>query len=495
MGLALALAAWEKARGLTADERAPVGITLAWAYFANGKDSEALAQSRATLALAPSENKLELLRDDLLLRRKVAAGQSEDAAEDLEDLRASLATLEADIDRRRTYRRFPDESQRFLHDALTQLLLRLDDLQSKECVDVARRLTWARRIGALTQAHPGARVTWQEARAAIALADGIVASALYLDKAIELRPDDVMGLVPIGMNPVTRLWEFYDLRSAWDGTSDLAAIAIPQHVLGGDRAGDIEVEADTGIIFVLLPGGTCWMGTQATGADATGLDGQPEGEASHRARLAPFFVARHELTQGQWQRLTERETQSFYHAGSTPQRGPGITATNPMENVSWIACDTLLTWHGMVLPSEAQWEYACRAGTTTPWSCAFAELARHANLADAASQAYSDWPCEAWEDRFLVHAAVGSFRPNAFGLFDVHGNVAEWTRDSDLGSRARPRDGDGMRAIPGAAMLRVYRGGSYADAALTARSATRGRNGPHVQGGTIGVGPARMLRL
>src|SRR5262249_8937168 len=152
--------------------------------------------------------------------------------------------------------------------------------------------------------HPNARHTWAEARAAIAKADGEVASRLYAGKAIELRDEDVTGLVPIGMNPVTKLWEFYELRSAWDAKSDPREIPIPEH----DGEGRIEATAATGIVFVLLPGGTFTMGAQR--GDGPNHDPQARSDESpvHEVTLLPFFLARHELTRAQWQRLV----------GSTP---------------------------------------------------------------------------------------------------------------------------------------------------------------------------------
>lgn len=158
-------------------------------------------------------------------------------------------------------------------------------------------------------------------------------------------------------------------------------------------------------------------------------------------------------------------------------------------------CDTLLTRHGMVLPSEAQWEYGCRAGTTTPWACGFEDLVRYANVADATAKASAPvWTCETWSDGHVVHAPVGSFLPNGFGLFDVHGNVWEWTRDGEHGDGARPRTGDGLRGDPGSSSIGVRRGGSFDVAARYAHSAGRNLNAPTFRSPGLGARPARAFR-
>jgi hypothetical protein len=196
-----------------------------------------------------------------------------------------------------------------------------------------------------------------------------------------------MGLVPIGMNPVTKLWEFYDLRSAWDGKQAATEIVIPTH----KEDGSIEVKAGTGIVFVLLPGGTVTLGSQKDDPNAPFYDPQrQDDETLHEVTLSPFLLARHELTQGQWARLwtwdAELRDPSNYKAGTGTSPASRITLANPVEQVDWPMCDRLLTRHGLVLPTEAQWEYGCRGGTTTVWNVDFEQLKKIANLADADSQ-------------------------------------------------------------------------------------------------------------
>ncbi|MEZ5966830.1 MAG: bifunctional serine/threonine-protein kinase/formylglycine-generating enzyme family protein [Planctomycetota bacterium] len=493
-GLTLAKLAWEASAGLPAARRAALGDTLAWAWFANGNDAEAVRQSEVVQEIVPEELRAEYSGYLETLRRDIASAAGEAGEVALRALRGEIEDLDRVIDVRRTFR-LADQPQQFLHDALSDLSGRLATLEESEYRDVQVRIEWAAQIGGLTRAHPRARATWEQARAAIATADGIVASTLYRGLGIDLVPQT--GLVPIGMNPVTRLWEFYELRSAWDGESDPAGIPIPEHHRDGDRAGHIDVTDETGIVFVLLPGGSFRMGPQSHDAGHPDYDPMAEGnETAHQVRLEPFFLARHEITKAQWRRLAGTEP-SFFKPGSTPGESNGrvrVQWTNPVEMVAGADADLWLSRHGMRLPSEAQWEYGCRAGTTTPWFCPFEQLPRHANVGDATAKRLAPaWICEAWTDGFVAHAPVGSFAPNAFGLFDTHGNVLEWTDEGDTRGVLDPRAGDGRRGDPADFDRLVVRGGCYDGLARYARSSWRASNPRSARLQTTGVRAARTL--
>jgi len=380
---------------------------------------------------------------------------------------------------------------RFLHEALVGALAGMESLSRQERSDVELRLRWAREIDDLSRAHPRARHTWTAVRDAIRKADDVAASSLYAGMSIEVPIVGWPGLVPIGMNPVTRMWEFYDLRSAWDGESDPFQIAIPEH----DERGGIEVTAETGIVFVLLPGGEFWMGAQAEDPDGRNYDPDArEDEQLHPVALSPFLLARHELTQGQWSRLwtwSESDREPSRYKPGEEIGGQLITGANPVEQVSWDMCDLLLTRHGMQLPTEAQWEYGCRAGTTTPWQVPREELLAVGNLASEEFSKAGGTIAEPWADGHQVHAPVDSFRPNLFGLFDMHGNVIEWCRDG-YGEYGSERPGDGLRATD-ASSDRCARGGGFVLSAAQARTGYRGRSPAAFRAAPLGLRPARLI--
>ena len=389
-------------------------------------------------------------------------------------------------------------AERFLHDELVGLVAHFDGELVPARREVARRLRFAEQVAEASVHHLGARYSWEQVRAAIA------DSPRYAGARIELLDDEVTGLVPLGPNPVSGLWEFYELASAWDGEVALEKLPLPRH----REDGSIEIDATSGIVFVLLPGGVIGMGAQ--NADPTGPHFDPAVDVDapfHRVKLGPFLIARHELTQAQWLRLASTgvaaANPSLFPAGSE-QFGISITPSHPVENIGWAEARTLLLRHGMDLPTEAQWEYAARAGTTTPWFVPEAELPRAANLADATCLrvAGANFECEAWSDGHAVHAPVGSMLANRFGLFDVAGNVFEWCRD-EFGDYRDPCEGpDGLRTAKGDGVgepdprrARAVRGGSCMQRALYARSAWRNGVGPELRLNDIGVRAVRRLGI
>ena len=190
-----------------------------------------------------------------------------------------------------------------------------------------------------------------------------------------------------------------------------------------------------------------------------------------------FHLGKHEVTQSQWGKVM----------GSNPSRFKGVS--RPVEAVSWHSvtsfCDKLTASEraagrlpaGMTyqLPTEAQWEYACRGGTKTAFSFgeAAGELHRHANYADVNTD--FDWSDKAHDDGYENTSPVGSYKANGWGFYDMHGNVYEWCADwyGDYPTGAA-RDPVG----PAVGSARVLRGGSWDYTADYARSANRGRGLP-----------------
>ena len=235
----------------------------------------------------------------------------------------------------------------------------------------------------------------------------------------------------------------------------------------------------TGLEFALVPGGTFQMGS-------------PDGEASreadefqNRVTLDPFLIARTEFTQGAWAQLAKAaglDGDSFVEA-----------AREPMVGMSPAEVETWCRHAGLALPTEAQWEYMCRAGTTSAWAMGDdkQDLREFANLGSAeCPESWHAMPgiTEAWYDGYgIERAPVGEFAANAFGLFDVHGNVSEWTRDHYFSYAVPVEPGTGARL--GNSGERMARGGNGGGDAAFARSASRFMCGAGVSpGGNKGLG-------
>ena len=265
---------------------------------------------------------------------------------------------------------------------------------------------------------------------------------------------------------------------------------------------------DTGLVFVLLPGGRFDMGAQPDAASEANFDPMAEGtiEAVHMVDLGPFFLSRFEMTQGQWYRLATgddatRLPSNFLAGRSLPPdravKHGTFTLASPVEQVSWTMCQVLLRRHQLCLPTEAQWEYACRGGTTTPWFSGKqpGSLAGFANLRDLSAQLTNpQWgPAEAFDDEYAVHAPVGSFHANPFGLHDMVGNVHEWC-DDVYAPYVGERPEDGKRPPVVGSSEYMARGGGFASPASLCRSAHRNAFAADFRGNSVGLRPMRPLQ-
>jgi formylglycine-generating enzyme required for sulfatase activity len=296
-------------------------------------------------------------------------------------------------------------------------------------------------------------------------ADGVHASAAYAAVPIDLVPQ--VGLVPLGMNPVTKLWEFLDHASHAPG-------ATPPRF---DARGEVAVTADTGIVLVLIPGGTFLMGAQSEDPAGEGYDPRatPAEAPVHTVRVDPFFIGRHEVSQPQWDRLAGERHQNVWQAGLTPfgEERP-VPPTNPVENLTQSEALAVLHRHGLDLPTEAQWEYAARAGTTTPFWTGETTKTMHvegyaANLSGRGAREAEP----AWDDGFSLLAPVDSLLANPFGLHHVLGNVGERCRAIDLSygeANAKALASAGLVVGPA---LAVARGGSFTQDFDAARASSR----------------------
>ena len=484
LGLALALRALERAEG--DDELVDVGDTVAWAYFALGRDEDALDAMFAAVDGAPPSRRGDQERRLAELEDAVNEATSEDGLASVEaalaELEARRAELAARVDERREWY-FPESEPeaRWWNNQLTKLIASLEELEAGPLAEdgvserfgwsVPKRLAFARRLETTFGIGGEYERLWLEVKREL--------QAAY--PGLDVPPQ--RGLVPLGPDPASGLWEF----------AVLATGLVPER----DERGELVVTADTGLVLVLLPGGTFSMGAQATAASEANHDPQAQFHEGpvHAVRLSPFFLSKFELTQGQWQRLAGGNP-SYYQ----PPDGLAPTLLHPLEQVSWRAGREACERLGLSLPTEAQWEYAARGGTSTPWwtGARRESLVGAANLADQAARrsdatwsAIDDWP--ELDDGYAAHAPVDRYAANPFGLHNVHGNVWEWCRDAyDEGVYGRSASEDPVAELAGST-TRVIRGGGFINMAANTRSAARFAHQLDDSGRALGLRPARAL--
>jgi formylglycine-generating enzyme required for sulfatase activity len=207
-------------------------------------------------------------------------------------------------------------------------------------------------------------------------------------------------------------------------------------------------DTGTGIEMLLVPPGTFQMGCM--GSNQSGC--YPWELPVHQVTLTnAFYLGRFEVTQQQW----------FATMGSNPSNFQGYSdsPSRPVDRVSWNAIQGYLSATGFRLPTEAEWEYACRAGTQTPWYDGSTDESTVGALAWIRSN--SD----------IQTHAVGGKQANAFGFHDMLGNVWEWVNDWYGGYSS---DAQSNPTGPVSATYRVIRGGSWADYPDEVRSSHRG---------------------
>lgn len=231
-------------------------------------------------------------------------------------------------------------------------------------------------------------------------------------------------------------------------------------------------------VMVVLPSGSYWMGSPADPGPDPFSDaklpkmGEPNERPQHLVQIRSFAIGMFEVTQEQWHAVM----------GTNPSRTKGRTW--PVENMSWDEAQLYVqklsqqTGQRYRLPSEAEWEYASRAGSSTiyPWGENDHLLHVHA-----------------WFNS-IAHAPnpVGMKNPNPFGLHDMVGNVAEWTQDCWHDHfKGAPQDGSAWTS--GRCSLKTVRGGSWNDGPSDLRSAKRLGIPKDFSGNTLGLRVVREL--
>ena len=196
---------------------------------------------------------------------------------------------------------------------------------------------------------------------------------------------------------------------------------------------------DVKLEMILIPAGKFVMGSPES------EKGRSKDETQHEVTLTkPFYMGKYEVTQEQWEAVMVNN-RSFY-------RGPKL----PVTSVSWENCQEFIkklnakTSGGYRLPTEAEWEYSCRAGTTTAYSNGDIITKNDSNVEGLSTK------------------VVGSYKPNAFGLYDMHGNVWEWCEDWKVDY---PKEAVIDPKGPEAGKNRVLRGGSFTGVGMHSRSA------------------------
>ncbi len=230
--------------------------------------------------------------------------------------------------------------------------------------------------------------------------------------------------------------------------------------------GDIDLQ------MVAIPGGSFTMGSPRNEPERQRSEGP-----QHEVTLQPFYMARYPVTQAQWRAVAQLK-QVDRELEPDPATFKGDD--RPVERVSWEEATEFclrlsqLTKHDYRLPTEAEWEYACRAGTTTAFHCGDMITT---DLANYNGRAYAEGPKGKAREKTTV---VGQFPANAWGLSEMHGNVWEWCQDHRHENyEGAPDDGSiWLEENPTKELRRQLRGGSWDDLPWFCRSALRDGSRP-----------------
>ena len=234
------------------------------------------------------------------------------------------------------------------------------------------------------------------------------------------------------------------------------------------------------LAMVRIPGGRFMMGSPVDEPQRRNSEGPP-----HRVAVSSFLLGRYPVTQTQWRVVADWPP---VQRSLNPDLAYFKGADRPVEQVSWFEavefCDRLAqyTKRPYRLPSEAEWEYACRAGTRTPFHEGDHLTTAVANYDGRFTYAAGPEGAYRGATTPVMHFGVG----NAFGLCDLHGNVAEWCEDPWHETyNGAPRDG---RAWVSASQntYRVTRGGAWGSPPSLCRSASRYRHRPDARSNSIG---------
>jgi formylglycine-generating enzyme required for sulfatase activity len=291
---------------------------------------------------------------------------------------------------------------------------------------------------------------------------------------------------PIMPEPLAREKADFKAPPNWPLTQQQAKHR--QQKAGGPIEKTIELGSGVTLRLVKVPAGSFVMGEP---------DGLPDESPAVVTIQKDFWIGAFEVSNQQFQQYNPAHNSGYFSKRFASMDGPGLDLNNPDQpavRVSWNQASDFCDWLSektgatFTLPTEAQWEYACRAGSATAMSYGTLDddFSTFANLADNAlklptsrtggvttsltnpdgylkgilleSQEGGNIPCDArFDDGAVTTTLVGQFQPNAWGLYDAHGNAAEWTSTAAANSSER----------------RIVRGGSWVDTPYRSRSAFR----------------------
>jgi formylglycine-generating enzyme required for sulfatase activity len=257
----------------------------------------------------------------------------------------------------------------------------------------------------------------------------------------------------------------------WMGSVMAATNNMPAGPVVPDRSMNIDLGGGVTLEMVWINPGEFEMGSPAKER------GRGKETPHHVTITKGFWMGKYEVTQAQWEQVMGNNPSQFKKAGKDA----------PVERVSWTDCQEFMKkLNAQVesqksrigkgrfrLPTEAEWEYVCRAGTTTALNSGY-------NLTNSISDA-TNMAAVAWyaDNSGQTTHPVGQKKPNAWGLYDMHGNVWEWCQDCFGDDYAAGAAKDPTGAASGS--YHVSRGGSWRSNAGGCRSASRDCNGPSIR--------------
>ncbi len=370
-----------------------------------------------------------------------------------------------------------------------------DELSGFQSVDLFDEDQWPRLVRALHEGMrrlgkiPGAQPQPASAPSQQSTGQDLIPYAVLLSQLAEkLRGDDKPVQSPD--TPPLRTFRFETVRMDARGR-------IVERREGRARYFVEKLGDGVTLEMVEIPGGTFLMGASETEARKAGKE-SGLGEKwfdrempQHRVNVPSFFIGKFQVTQAQWRAIAELPKVKI-KLEPNPSKFKGDDL--PVETVSWEEakefCARLsrLTRSEYRLPSEAEWEYACRAGTTTPF--AFGETITPQIVNYHVEYPYASAPKGEYRKKTIPVGSLGI--ANGFGLYDMHGNVWEWCEDDWHDSYdGAPGDGKAWVDISARGSNRVARGGGWSNGAVICRSANRFSDTPGNRNYRLGF---RLLR-